>query len=63
MVFPNEIGRRVEGIVFYKGRYLPIVTHAGLPRIKFHELRHTFGTFLLLLGIDPKIVSDMLGHR
>jgi integrase len=35
---------------------------AGLPRISFHDLRHTAATLLLLQGVNPKIVSEMLGH-
>lgn len=62
LVFPNELGARMAGYTFYKGRYLPILRKTGLPEIRFHDLRHTFSTFLLLLGIDPKIVADMLGH-
>ena len=34
----------------------------GLPRIRFHDLRHTAATLLLGQGIHPKIVSEMLGH-
>ena len=35
---------------------------AGLPRIRFHDLRHTAATLLLGRGVHPKIVSEMLGH-
>ena len=35
---------------------------AGLPRIRFHDLRHTAATLLLGQGVHPKIVSEMLGH-
>ncbi len=35
---------------------------ANLPRIKFHDLRHTSGTLLLANGIDVKTVSEFLGH-
>jgi hypothetical protein len=35
---------------------------AGLPHIRFHDLRHTAATLLLLQGIHPKVVSEMLGH-
>ena len=62
LVFPNRVGRRIAGDAFYHSYYLPILRRAGLPTIRFHDLRHTFGTLLLLLGVDPKIVSEMLGH-
>ena len=30
--------------------------------MRFHDLRHTFATVLLLGGIHPKVVQEMLGH-
>lgn len=35
---------------------------ASLPRIKFHDLRHTSATLLLANGLDVKSVSEYLGH-
>jgi len=35
---------------------------AGLPHIRFHDLRHTHATLMLKQGIHPKIVSERLGH-
>ena len=35
---------------------------AGLPAIRFHDLRHTAATLLLSKGVHPKVVSEMLGH-
>jgi len=35
---------------------------AGLPHIRFHDLRHTHATLLLKAGVHPKIVSERLGH-
>jgi integrase len=40
----------------------PLLKKAGLPNIRFHDLRHTAATLLLLAGIHPKVVSEMLGH-
>ena len=40
----------------------PHVKAAGLPRIRLHDLRHTFATLALGAGIHPKIVSERLGH-
>lgn len=34
----------------------------GLPKIRFHDLRHTAATLLLKEKVHPKIVQEMLGH-
>lgn len=35
---------------------------AGLPMMRFHDLRHSAATLLLGMGVHPKVVSEMLGH-
>lgn len=39
-----------------------ILREAGLPDIRFHDLRHTFATHALTSGVDPKTLSGILGH-
>ena len=39
-----------------------VLKRAGLPRVRFHDLRHTFATLALQNGVDVKTVSGMLGH-
>ncbi|KQL43897.1 hypothetical protein AN963_20770 [Brevibacillus choshinensis] len=39
-----------------------IIEKANLPDIRFHDLRHTHATLLLLQGVHPKIVAERLGH-
>lgn len=38
------------------------VRRAELPRIRFHDLRHTHATLALEAGVHPKVVSERLGH-
>jgi integrase len=38
------------------------IRRAGVPKIRFHDLRHTCATLMLKGGVHPKIVSQMLGH-
>jgi integrase len=38
------------------------VKRSGLPRIRFHDLRHGWATMALRAGVSPKIVSERLGH-
>jgi integrase len=35
---------------------------AGLPEIRFHDLRHTCATLLLRQGVNPRFVQELLGH-
>ena len=39
-----------------------VLKRAGLPRIRFHDLRHTFATTALQSGVDIRTVSGMPGH-
>jgi len=39
-----------------------LIKKAGLPHIRFHDLRHTHATLMLKGGVHPKIVSERLGH-
>jgi integrase len=39
-----------------------LLKKAGLPDIRFHDLRHSTATLLLSKGVHPKIVQEILGH-
>ena len=39
-----------------------LLHHAGLPSIRFHDLRHTFATHAIASGVDAKTLSGILGH-
>ena len=39
-----------------------LLKQAGLPSIRFHDLRHTFSTHALASGVDAKTLSGILGH-
>lgn len=42
--------------------YRPAVKRAGVPEIRFHDLRHSCATLLLMSGENPKVVAERLGH-
>ena len=46
----------------YYERYQRMLREAGLPPHSFHALRHTFATRCIENGLDPKSVSELLGH-
>ncbi len=39
-----------------------IIKKAGLKDIRIHDLRHTHATLMLKAGVNPKVVSERLGH-
>ena len=43
-------------------RLKTLLKQAGLPSIRFHDLRHTFATHALTSGVDVKTLSGILGH-
>jgi len=62
LVFTSTIGTPVDvGNLTYRS-FRPLLKRTNLPRIRFHDLRHTCATLLLSKGTHPKIVQEMLGH-
>ncbi len=62
LVFPNNRGRYMATDYFVRQYFQPLVAAAGLPRVRFHDLRHTFATLQLSNKQPVKIVSEMKGH-
>jgi integrase len=62
LVFANRLGRPLDGIHVLRRELHPLLRRAGLPLIRFHDLRHTAATLLLGRGVNPKVVSELLGH-
>jgi len=61
-VFCDENGVPLRAASMIRQSFQPLLTRAGLPQIRFHDLRHSTATLLLTLGIHPKIVQELLGH-
>lgn len=52
---------------YFNPRYLEktfkqIIVSAGLPGIRFHDMRHTCATLLLSMKVDMKVIQEILGH-
>jgi integrase len=43
-------------------KFKSVINDAGLPDIRFHDLRHTAATLMLQCGVHPKVVQERLGH-
>ena len=61
-VFSTRNGTPVNGHNLVNRSWRPLLDRAGLPRIPFHNLRHSCATLLLSRNVNPKIVQEMLGH-
>src|SRR5919107_1856572 len=62
LIFATQRGTLVNPTNLRKRSFAPILEKAGLLPIRFHDLRHTCATLLLSRNVNPKIVSEMLGH-
>ncbi|HEY6411826.1 MAG TPA: site-specific integrase, partial [Ktedonobacteraceae bacterium] len=61
LVFTNSTG----SYSWYKivdEQFKSLLQAAGLPRMRFHDLRHSAATILLALGVNAKVIQDRLGH-
>jgi integrase len=62
LIFPSERGTPLDGRNLVRRYFEPALRTAGLPRIRFHDLRHTFASLLIAQGEHPKLISEQLGH-
>jgi len=63
LVFANESGGIINPSNLRSRSFAKLLKSAGLPPdTRFHDLRHTCATLMLLGNVNPKIVSEMLGH-
>ncbi len=56
---PNGRPAHPDSITSWLGKFTEKI---GIPRIRFHDLRHTHASLLLKQGVHPKVVSERLGH-
>ncbi len=61
LVFASVEGKPLDpGVVSHN--FHRIAARAGLKNVRFHDLRHTFASLMLLRGAKPKVISEALGH-
>jgi len=61
MVFPSTIGTPIDPTNLLK-KFRKLLKKAGLPRLRFHDLRHTSASLMLNNGVDVLVASRRLGH-
>jgi len=62
LIFATESGTIINPSNLRNRSFKPLLKRAGLPPIRFHDLRHTCATLLLGRDVNAKVVSEMLGH-
>jgi integrase len=62
LVFPTKRGTHMRQTNIHDRYFKPALRDAGLPAIRFHDLRHSAATWLLSLGMTPQDVATTLGH-
>ncbi len=61
-VFTSRIGTPLDRPNIVRRSFKLILKKAGLPDIRFHDLRHTAASLLLVQGVAPRVVMETLGH-
>jgi integrase len=62
LVFATGKGTPLEASNVVNRSFKPLLSRAGVSKIRFHELRHTCGTIMGRTGVEPKYAQDRLGH-
>ena len=62
LVFATDTGGPINPSNLRQRSFAQLLLRAGLPHMRFHDLRHTCATLLLSRGVHPKFVQELLGH-
>lgn len=61
-IFTTTDGTHVNRTSFRDRHFNPLLERAKVPKVRFHDLRHTFASLLLQRGVATKVASEALGH-
>jgi integrase len=61
LIFPSTKGTPLDHRNIFR-TFKDLLKQAGLPDIRFHDLRHTAATLMFKQGVHPKVVQERLGH-
>ncbi len=62
LVFPNRVGGLMDGRNMYQREFLAALRRAGLRKVRFHDLRHSYASILISQGENIKFIQNQLGH-
>lgn len=61
-VFPSEAGTPINGRNLIRRHFEPALKASGVKKIRFHDLRHSYGAHLVAAGVHAKAIQEALGH-
>jgi|ADGO01.1.fsa_nt_gi Site-specific recombinase XerD len=62
LVFTSSVGTAIEPSDLSR-EFKKVLKRAGLPEnLRFHDLRHACATLLIVMGVHPRVVMEILGH-
>jgi len=62
LIFPNIAGNPIDSCNMYYRYFKPALKRAGLGKVRFHDLRHTYASLLIEQGENIKYVQTQLGY-
>jgi integrase len=62
LIFASQVGTPINPTNLRRRSFAALLQRANLPKIRFHDLRHTCATLLLSRNVHPKYVQELLGH-
>jgi integrase len=61
-VFCDNKGGFIRRSNLHRRHFYPLLTAAGVPEIRVHDLRHSHASLMMAMGVNPKVVQERLGH-
>ena len=62
LVFTTREGEPLNPDLIRDYYFFPTIARAGLRKIRFHDLRHTYAAMMIEIGASPKLLQEQLGH-
>lgn len=62
LIFPSEAGTPTDGPNLLRRIFWPTLTRAGLRRVRFHDLRHSYAALAISRNVPLKVIQRQLGH-